>query len=761
MSTRASSGSGQDAPKPAEQKPATQAPRKKTIKTTKDVNGVPQEIEIEVDDVEDPTWGPRGSHRLLGTDLRRVDAALKVSGRARYTHDVRLPGMVWARLFCSPWPQGTVRVDTSKATAIPGVEAAIVLKDKIGYLGDPLVAVAARTSELADDALRALVVEHTPTPFVLTRDQGLAEGAPKVKKRGNEGELATSGSKAEAEQALAGAAAVVEATYTVPVQHHASLETHGVVVDYRGGDSATLYLSTQHTISAGEDAARELGLKTSQVTSVVEHRGGGFGSKFGLGVEGAAACKLAKQLGKPVHLMLTRADEFVTAGNRSGNRATLKGGISADGKLVALVARAEKHGGIGDGSYPRPPYIYAFEKAYSERVAIYTHTDSSRAMRAPGHPQASFGMESLVDELAYKAGLDPLEVRKRNMPVEADGQPSPWVRQLERCAREIGWYEHPNRTQPGAPSKERCVGIGFGIATWGGGSREGNLVDVRIHPDGAVTASVATQDLGTGTRTYLSAIVAEELGLPLEAVEARIGSSTYPEATGSGGSTTTAGLAPAVKHGAWLARTKLAEHLAGVLKTDAALLRFENGRVGDPSDAKKSLSWSQACAALPKEGLSARGEWQSSLMGNGVHGAQAAKVEVDTVTGRVRVLAMVGVQDCGFALNRMAVKSQINGGMIQALSYALLEERVLDTSLGFALNANLEEYKLAGPTEIPELTAIIDDEDTREVVIGMAEPAIIPGHSAIANAVFNACGARVRDLPLTPDKVLAALAQRG
>ncbi len=452
--------------------------------------------------------------------------------------------------------------------------------------------------------------------------------------------------------------------------------------------------------------------------------------------------------------MLARADEFVTAGNRSGNRATLKGGMNADGTLVALVARAERFGGLGEGSYPKPPYIYKFGTSYSERLSIFTHTDASRAMRAPGHPQASFGMESLLDELACKLGLDPLEVRKKNVPDPA------WVRQLERCAKEIGWYEHPHRTQPGDPKQGACIGIGFGISTWGGGNRDGNLVDVRILPDGSVTATVGTQDLGTGTRTYISAIVAEELGLPLSAVEARIGSSQFPNATGSGGSTTTAGLAPAVKHGAWLARTKFAEHLAGVLKTQAELLRFENGRVVDSSDAKKALSWSQACAALSKDGLSVRGEWQASLMGNGVHGAQAAKVEVDVVTGRVRVLEMVGVQDCGLPLNRMAVKSQLNGGMIQALSYALLEERVIDPSLGLMLNANFEDYKLAGPTEIPKLTALIDDGDTRQVVIGMAEPAIIAGHSAIANAVFNACGARVRDLPLTPDKVLAALGQR-
>ena len=727
-------------------------PAKKKIKVTQNVDGHPVETEIEVDDVAGPTWGPRAAHTLVNHDIPRLDGPQKLTGRAVYAHDVRVPGMLFGRVLVSPYPVATVEFDLEAAKKMPGVGAAIDMGVKsVKWLGQPVAAVAADSPERAEDALRALAPKWTPGKWSVDREQALAENAPAVGKKGNKGKENAQGNRDETEAAMQNAAGVVEAVYSVPVQHHVCLETHGITVDFRGGSEAKVYASTQGTFGIAEEAADPLGLKANEIETIVEYMGGGFGSKFGMGFEGELACQLSKLAGKPVHLLLTRPVEFTSAGNRSGARVTMKGAIGADGALLALVSEVEKYGGLGDGAHARQPYIYGFEKSYTKSFGVLTNTDSSRAMRAPGHPQASFAMESMIDELSYKAGLDPLEVRLKSL-----AKNEAYVRQLQRVAKEIGWAEHPNKTAPGKAEGRWCTGIGFAVSTWGGGGHPECEVDVRIERDGSVTSAVGTQDLGTGSRTYVATIVAEELGLPLAGVKSRIGSSRLGRANGSGGSTTTGSLAPAVKSAAYNARTKFAEHLAQALGSQPEQIRFAGGQVEDLKSGKK-LSFAQACGLLPVEGLTARGEWVASLAGNGIQGAQAAKVRVDPLTGKVEVLKMVCLQNCGLPINRLTLRSQIAGGMVQALSYGLLEERVIDPDLGLALNANLEDYKVAGSMEIGEIVALIDDEDTREQAIGVAEATCIPGHGSIANAIFNACGARVRDMPLTPDKVLAAL----
>ena len=300
------------------------------------------------------------------------------------------------------------------------------------------------------------------------------------------------------------------------------------------------------------------------------------------------------------------------------------------------------------------------------------------------------------------------------------------------------------------------VGIGFAIARWGGGGNGQCKVEVRIAQDGSVEVLSGTQDLGTGTRTYCASIVAEELGLELEAVRARIGRSTFGNANASGGSTTSPSLAPSVKHAAHNARVALFEKVAPLLGAQASELEVRPGEIRVAASPSKRIAWKDACAALGPNGLSAQGEWQAHLAGNDIGGAQSAKVSVDTLTGEVKVLEMVAVQDCGLVLNLLAAKSQLQGGMVQSLSYGLFEERVVDTDLGLFLNANFEDYKIAGAQDIPAMKAVFED-DPRGV-IGMSEAAIIPGHSAIANAIHNACGVRLREMPLTADKILMGLA---
>ena len=706
----------------------------------------------------DAAWKPKAEMTVLNRDQRRVDGPDKVTGRAVYTHDVRLPNMVYARLVLHQTPRALVQeLDLEAAKATPGVVAAGLVKatgDTLAYLGDDSVLawVAGETPEAAKDGARAIrrVLTELQPPMV-TPEQVLLPGAPELTSRGNVTGERERGDEADALAAVDSCAHTIDARYEVSIQHHVCLETHGHVVDF-DGERATVYASTQAVSGMAGDLAELLGIGADEVRVLTPVMGGGFGSKFSPGMEGRIACEIARELVRPVHLMLDRPQEFHMAGNRSGTRARVRAGCDADGVMRGAFFEIDRLGGMGQGSFPTPPYLYVVETAASRLRAIHTALDSNRAMRAPGHPQGSFVMESVVDELAHAAGIDPVEFRKRNLDDDV------WHRHLDVVAERIGWAEHPNKTAPGAPDADGwATGIGFGIATWRAGGVPGSEAEVRIHADGSVTSSCAVQDLGTGARTYVAAIPAEELGLPIEAVTARIGDSDLPPSVGSGGSITTGSVAPAVLEAAHAARVTMEERLADQLGVEPGAWTWRDGRL---TSEGVELSFREACAMLGSQPVVGRGAFDGGLTASEgkLHGAQAVKVRVDTLTGRVELVDMVAVQDQGIPLNRLALRSQINGGMVQALSFGMLEQRVVDPDLGLLLTGSLENYKIAGTREMPNMTSILDDDDPRHGVTGMAEAPVIPGHSAIANAIFNACGARLRSLPFTPDRVLAALA---
>jgi xanthine dehydrogenase YagR molybdenum-binding subunit len=703
------------------------------------------------------TWGPRYKHRLINTRLPRVDFPYKTTGTAIYTYDVRLPGMLFGRILRSPYAHARIKsLDLSAAMKIPGVQA-VVARVEVGAIlrfeGDPIAAVAATTAEIAEDGLFAIAVEYEVLLHVVTAEDAIRPGAEAVfpgdgsvvnntrrpNKRGNQEAV---------DEAIKGADVAIEVEYRTPILHHTCLETHAVVVDYRGGDNATVYCSTQGPFSIPGDAARVLELPQGNVTGIVQYMGGGFGSKGGIGVEGQLACLLAKQAGVPVKMALQRRDEFTMAGNGPGSWQKFKAAASKDGKLVAINIEQYALGGLGMGSLAPQPYIYHAQHVYRNQSSIHTNEDASRPLRAPGHPPACFAMESVMDELAYKIGMDPVEFRINNLP---DGDVH--VRQLRRGATEIGWSRR-NPT-PGAWPRTLKRGFGCACGVWGGGGRAQCQVDVTIGRDGAVNVSCGSQDLGTGTRTYMVAIVAEELGLEMADVKEQIGDTRLGNANFSGGSSTAPSLAPAVKDAAVQAREQIAAALAPVLGANPDDVVFADRKI---SANGKTLDWGQACAALPSAGIRVRGEWKPGLSSNGTHGASFAEVEVDTETGHVQVIRILDVQDCGLPLNRLAVESQINGGMVQGIGMALLEGRVMDSTLGVMMNSSFMDYKIAGCLEMPqEMLPLIDDDDDRDAVVGVGEPPSIPPAAAIANAIYNACGVRVRELPITPDKVLMGL----
>ncbi|HSE34065.1 MAG TPA: xanthine dehydrogenase family protein molybdopterin-binding subunit [Pyrinomonadaceae bacterium] len=740
-----------------QQQPA--AKPKKKIRVPRVINGVEQMVEIEVDEDSGPGWGPNDKHTLLNHRIPRVDGPLKASGTAKYTYDMRLPGMLYGRILRCPHAHARITsMNTDAASAIPGVKAIVKAPlEETRFSGAPVAAVAAITPEIADDAIHAIVVKYEILPHVVIPDESIKPGAPKVvpdppdRKEDNLQQKAKAGDLQKVEAAFATADAIIEAEYRTARLHHSCLETHGMVVDYRGGETATVYASTQGTFTIPEESAKFLGLPQSAVTAVVQHMGGGFGSKFGIGTEGMFACRLSKETKSPVKLMLTRYDEFVMTGNRSASWQKIKAGVKKDGSLVAVQSRQYRLGGVGQGSQAGQPYIYRGGEFYREIYALHTNEDSSNAMRAPGHPQASFAIESLMDELAYKIQMDPVAFRKKNLLSPT------YHRQLDRGAKEIGWSRR-NAMAGGNPGPLKR-GFGCAVGTWGGGGNNQCKVDVTVARDGSVVVAVGVQDLGTGTRTYTRAIVAEEFGLQVTDVTEQIGNSKLGAAVASGGSVTAASLSPSVKDAAIKARLLFAERVAPLLdNAKPEDIKFANGTV---SANNKSITWKQASASLPAAGITSHGVWRSDLQATGVQGCCFAEVEVDVETGFIRPIKMVHIQNGGLPLNRLTMESQINGGMIQSLGMSLWEGRVIDGELGMPLNPHFGDYKLPGSLEMPELVPIIDDDDKREAVIGIAEPAVIPAVGAIANAVFNATGVRIRELPITPDKILMGLMNSG
>ncbi|MDW8105088.1 MAG: xanthine dehydrogenase family protein molybdopterin-binding subunit [Armatimonadota bacterium] len=722
--------------------------RTKRIKTTITVNGETQEVEIEVPDIE-ASWGDPRNLRWLGKRIPRVEGVDKVTGRAKYTYDIQLPGLLYGKILRSPHPRARVRsIDASQAERLPGVRAVITdLAKEVLYAGEEVAAVAAESEEIARDALQLIRVDYELLPFVVDPDSARKPDAPRVVPQGNV-RGGRPQERGDPDSAFRRNDVVVhEGTYSVPARSHCCLEPHGLVCQWQG-DKLIAWASTQGIFSVRDELANALGIPANNVRVICEHMGGGFGSKFGARAEGVICARLARMAGAPVKLMLERDEEQLATGYGPGVTARVKIAATRDGRLIAWESETYGTGGVWGSANVPLPYIYPVPNVRTRHFDISTNIGASAALRAPGHPQASFIMESAMDDLAAKLGIDPLEFRLKN-------DPNP-VRQAEYRlgAERIRWER---RRQMGArmPGVVKR-GLGVASAIWGGGGGAGSRPTVRIDPDGSVEVRLGTQDIGTGTRTLVAAVVAEELGVDVKQVRALIGDTDYGYSGASGGSTTAASVAPAVKMAATAARERLLATVSSHLQANPADIVFADGKVFVRNDPGKSLTWKQACALLGREGIETQGEWNPNLQGSGVAGCQFVEVEVDTETGKVRVVKVVAIQDCGLVINRMAVESQIYSGVVQGMAMALHEQRLYDEQTGRMLNADLENYKLPGSLDIPDIEAIVYDNPTGRVS-GMGEPPVIPTAAAIANAVFHAIGRRISTLPITPARVLEAL----
>jgi xanthine dehydrogenase YagR molybdenum-binding subunit len=693
---------------------------------------------------------------LVGTRMKRLDGPAKVTGAAKYAYDINRPGQLHGRILRSPHPHArVVSIDLTAAQKAPGVKAAMNVIEpgkEVMYQGDEVAAVAATTEEQARDALRLIKVQYEVLPNIATIAQALQDGAPKIFKDGNiaEGEAQESG---DLDAGFKAAAHIVEASYETQVLTHVCLETHGCVCEWQG-DNLTSWASTQAVHGTREGFAEALGIPQSNVRVITEYMGGGFGSKFGPDIQGIVCAKLAKQAGAAVKMMLDRKEEHLAAGNRPSSFSKIKAGVGADGMLTAFDAVSWGTGGAGVGAGFPLPYIYRFPNRRRKHRDVYTNAGQARAMRAPGHPQGCFHTEMLMDELADKVKMDPVEFRIKNLPPEAPN--AMWRTYYPIAAEMFGWTRrHPTGDPSPGPVKR---GMGCAANQWGGGGR-GSKAHCEINADGSVVMRCGTQDIGVGTRTHVTMVTAETLGITMDMVKAEIGDSNYPFSGGSGGSTTSPSVAPAIRVTSGKARDALFARVAPTIGVDAAALVAVNGRIQSKDDASKGLSWKDACRLLGTEPVSVDGEWEAGLSASGTSGVQFAEVEVDIETGVTKVSRIVCVQDCGLILDPLTAESQCIGGMVAGVNYALFENRLLDRNTGIMVNPNMEFYLLAGPADIPKIEVKLMNQPERGV-IGIGEPPTISTAAAIANAVRNATGVTIRSLPLSPDKVLTALAER-
>ncbi len=679
----------------------------------------------------------------LENKLSRVDALLKVSGAAKYTADQYPAGMIHGKLVRFPYGAGKIKsADVEAARKVAGVlEVEIDLAEEARYPGWPVGHIVAESRTAVEDAEEALGLSFEMTPPSSVPDR-IYEGA--------------GGLDAEAEQrvdgALRNAAAVVEGTWRTQVQTHSCLEPHGSVVDCRG-DSAEVWGSTQSTFGH-LDMAEPTGLDRSKILVHNEFVGGGFGSKFGIGTEGDLAGRMSKKYGRPCKVMLNRREEHLDAGNRPGSIQYIKLGADETGKIlggrvdgVSIVGFGRGGGGVtnlGDERFNNYD-LGDYEFTQSE---INLNFSKPRAFRAPGWPQATFALEGAVDELAEKLGMDPVEIRLRNYRSKRR------LKQLEWGAEVAGWSR---RRTTGSQTGRVRTGMGVAGAMWPLWNTQCGA-EAEIHRNGQVEVRVGVQDIGTGTFTVVTDVAVHELGLDRSLVTGKVGNSSYPQGPGSGGSQVSRSAAPATRKAVLAALDELKSIVAREWKVSREDIQYKNG-VFENGD--KVLDWKKACSLMSGDKLTVSGRTETGREGDGTSDCvQFAEVEVDTETGIVRVKRIVAVHAAGVIVNRLTIENQICGGVIQGVSYALFEDVRLDPNTGAMVNPEFINYKIAGSKDVPEIIPVLDVEDSDTGVRPIGEPATIPTAAAIGNAIANAIGARVYQLPMTPERVLGALERK-
>jgi xanthine dehydrogenase molybdenum-binding subunit len=712
--------------------------------------------------------------KTVGRPTERIDAVERVTGRASYSRDVSLPGMLYARVLRSPHPHARIRaIDTTKAAALPGVKAILthencrvvwgagsiaggrqysdevkkttiqrryVFNNPVRFVGEPVVAVAAVDRHVAEEALQLIAVDYETLPFVLDHEEALKPDAPRIWPEGN---LALNERNEAAprpirqgsvEEGFRAAEHVIEARYSTAFVHNAQMEPRACVAAWEG-DKLTLYTPTGGIANCRHDTARDLGLADEKVRIVCRYMGGNFGNKNQNQDTDLIAAMLSKAAGAPVKLEFSRKDDFIGMHGRWPTTQYYKVGVTRDGTLTAIQMR----GYSGMGGYRKNSGAIAGLDLYRcpniEAVInpVYTNKTVSGNFRGPEFPQGYFGIQSVMDDVACTLKMDPMEFALKNMARTGPGNVPFTNFTLEECFRrgaEAFEWSKRWRKEPGSDPGPLKRGAGVAFMEFRSGVGRSNAV-VRVDGKGHFTVFVGVTDVGGGAKTTMALIAAEELGIPLSKLDLVWGDTDRcPYSVGESGSRTTIMTGYAVIEAVRDLKKQIASK--GMPKGDQQLV----------------------AAAAPNptiDGQKARNAF----------GAHFAEVEVDVELGRVRVTKYVTATDAGRVINPLSAKGQMQGGVIQGIGMALHEDLIYDRRTGHPLTSGFYYDRIPTHLDAPEVEVLFIESDDGYGAYGsksLGESGKAPAPAAIANAIFNATGHRFTDLPITRDKILGALA---
>ncbi len=734
------------------------------------------------------------TRRVLGESVPRVDGAEKVTGAAQYTADLGMSGLLWGRSLRSPLPHARiVHIDTTAASALPGVhcvltgqdvgdvlhgrglrDVPVIAKDRVRFVGDRVAAVAAETLETAQRAVELIDVRYEELPAVFDPVKAMEQDSPILHPGFNdyanipEPQASPSNvvvrdawSRGDVEAGFADSDVIVEETFEVARVHHAYMESNACVVWVDDDGRIQIWASNKRPYDLKRAFAESIGVPPDRVCINPTTIGGDFGGKGSL-MEVPLCYFLALRSGRPVKVVMDYTEELTAGAPRHAGVLELKTGVKRDGTLVAHQSRVVFDSGAYAGYRRAANLTGTFHALGPYRIPhlahvvarVYTNNVPGGQMRAPGEPQARFAAESHIDAVAHRLGVDPFDFRMQNL--INDGEETASERQYEDIrVKEVllAAVEAAGYAEPKAPG----VGRGIAIGHRAPGTGE-TWAEVELGRDGAVTVKTPIFEQGSGSYTTLRQVVAEELQLPVERVRVEVwNTDAVPWDSGVGGSSVTRKISHAAYEVSRVVRQALVELAVGALGCRRDRVIVEGGRLRD-SGSGASLGWEELVAGMDAPLVRRIDHADAGAAAVTGFTAQIAEVEVDAETGRVRLRRFTSAHDVGRILNPMLHQGQIDGGVMMGVGYALIEELPLDQ--GRVVGPTLVDYKVPAMGDIPELRTVLVPAEQGAGPYGtkgIGENPVVPVAAAIANAVEDAVGARVRRLPISAERVYRAL----